>query len=103
MKGYGIDSFREDEKRSMMAAGRSAGGPLVFLLKDTQILDETFLEDINSILNSGEVGLCSSYLAYKRLFLPMFSSRVHLRFAKSEPAGTLTAAAFFSGTWHLCP
>jgi dynein heavy chain len=27
----------------------------VFLLSDTQIIDERFLEDINNILNSGEV------------------------------------------------
>ena len=29
--------------------------PIMFLLTDEQIIDESFLEDINNILNSGEV------------------------------------------------
>lgn len=29
--------------------------PLVFLMIDTQIVEEEFLEDINNLLNSGEV------------------------------------------------
>ena len=29
----------------------------MFLLSDTQIINETFLEDINNILNAGEVVL----------------------------------------------
>lgn len=29
--------------------------PLVFLFSDTQILSESFLEDVNNLLNSGEV------------------------------------------------
>ena len=36
------------------AAGEE-GKPLVFLFTDTQIVKESFLEDINNILNTGEV------------------------------------------------
>jgi len=53
-KGYGLAEFREDVKLMMIHAGvegRGAG----FLFTDTQIIDESFLEDINNILNSGEV------------------------------------------------
>ena len=37
---------------------QSAGGhgkPTVFLLTDTQIKEESFLEDVDSLLNTGEV------------------------------------------------
>ena len=37
-----------------MAAGCRCE-PTVFLLSDTQIVSESFLEDVNNILNSGEV------------------------------------------------
>jgi hypothetical protein len=41
-----------------------AGERVVFLLSDTQVVSESFLEDVNNVLNSGEVGgrcavLCS--------------------------------------------
>eukprot|EP00930_Biecheleria_cincta_P027502 TRINITY_DN19311_c0_g1_i1.p1 TRINITY_DN19311_c0_g1~~TRINITY_DN19311_c0_g1_i1.p1 ORF type:complete len:4103 (-),score=885.99 TRINITY_DN19311_c0_g1_i1:122-12430(-) len=54
-KGYGIDAFREDEKKVLVASGGGAAKPSMFLLSDTQIINETFLEDINNILNAGEV------------------------------------------------
>jgi len=53
-KGYGIDSFREDEKKFLCSAGASARSTM-FLINDTQIINETFLEDINNVLNAGEV------------------------------------------------
>jgi dynein heavy chain len=53
-KGYGIDAFREDEKKFLISAG-AAAQPTMFLINDTQIIHETFLEDLNNILNAGEV------------------------------------------------
>ncbi|CAE8588678.1 unnamed protein product [Polarella glacialis] len=55
-KGYGLDAFREDEKKFLVSAGSGvAAKGTMFLLNDTQIINETFLEDINNILNAGEV------------------------------------------------
>ncbi|GLC60993.1 hypothetical protein PLESTB_001703700 [Pleodorina starrii] len=53
-KSYGAAEWREDLKRFV----RSAGGdnkPAVFLFSDSQIKVESFVEDINNLLNSGEV------------------------------------------------
>eukprot|EP00930_Biecheleria_cincta_P042962 TRINITY_DN29559_c0_g2_i1.p1 TRINITY_DN29559_c0_g2~~TRINITY_DN29559_c0_g2_i1.p1 ORF type:complete len:4097 (+),score=999.81 TRINITY_DN29559_c0_g2_i1:1152-12293(+) len=54
-KGYGIDAFREDEKKFLISAGAGQSAPTMFLMSDTQIINETFLEDLNNILNAGEV------------------------------------------------
>jgi len=54
-KGYGLDAFREDEKKFLISAGSGPSKATMFLLNDTQIINETFLEDVNNILNAGEV------------------------------------------------
>ncbi len=46
--------FREDLKGLYRQAG-CANKPTVFLFDETQIVYETFLEDVNNILTSGEV------------------------------------------------
>lgn len=53
-RGYGITEFREDLKVFMRSAGIS-GTSTVFLFTDSQVVDESFVEDINNVLNSGEV------------------------------------------------
>ncbi|XP_018428368.1 PREDICTED: dynein heavy chain 2, axonemal [Nanorana parkeri] len=53
-RGYRRQEFREDIKKLYRLAGVD-GRPSVFLLTDTQITDESFLEDVNNILSSGEV------------------------------------------------
>ena len=53
-RGYGLNEFREDLLRLYESAG-SKNENTVFLFTDTQIVVEEFLEDINNILNSGEV------------------------------------------------
>jgi len=47
--------FREDIKVLFKQTGGADEIPTVFLMSDTQIVKESFLEDINNILNSGEV------------------------------------------------
>ena len=51
-RGYGYDSFHEDLRKLYKMA---LDDDTVFLFTDTQIVVEEFLEDINNILNSGEV------------------------------------------------
>ena len=53
-KGYGKNEWRDDLRKVLMTAG-CEGKDVVFLFADTQIVQENFLEDINNILNSGEV------------------------------------------------
>lgn len=53
-RGYDLQEFREDLKSMMIASGVN-GAKLTFLFADTQIVNERFLEDINSVLNSGSV------------------------------------------------
>ncbi|CAG9858599.1 unnamed protein product [Phyllotreta striolata] len=51
---YGTIDWRDDLKRLLMRAGLE-GKPIVFLFADTQISDEGFIEDVNTILNTGDV------------------------------------------------
>ncbi|KAH8057234.1 dynein light chain binding protein [Aureococcus anophagefferens] len=53
-RGYGLKDFREDVKKFMITTGVE-GTSIVFLFTDTQVVEESMLEDINSILNSGEI------------------------------------------------
>ncbi|KAM7079135.1 dynein axonemal heavy chain 6 [Molossus nigricans] len=53
-RGYNYDSFHEDLRKLYKLAGIDDKN-MVFLFTDTQIVVEEFLEDINNILNSGEV------------------------------------------------
>lgn len=53
-KNYGIPEWRDDVKGCLMKAGLE-NVPVVFLFTDTQIKSEVFLEDLNNILNSGDV------------------------------------------------
>lgn len=53
-RGYGLRDFREDMKKFMIATGVE-GKDIVFLFADNQVVDESMLEDINSVLNSGEI------------------------------------------------
>ena len=53
-KNYKEPQFKDDIKKVLKIAG-AKNKPIVFIFSDTQIVKETFLEDINNILNTGEV------------------------------------------------
>ena len=53
-KSYGKLEWKEDLKKLLKATGKE-GKVTVFLLTDTQIKEESFLEDVDGLLNAGEV------------------------------------------------
>ena len=53
-KSYRLIEWREDLKTLLLKADMD-GKKMVFLFDDAQIVDETFVEDINNVLNAGEV------------------------------------------------
>merc|ERR1719424_825722 len=53
-KTYGKVEWKDDLKKLLLRTGQE-GKQVVFLFTDTQIVKESFLEDINNILNTGEV------------------------------------------------
>nr|XP_021152153.1 dynein heavy chain 1, axonemal [Columba livia] len=53
-KNYGMTEWRDDVRKIMMKAGIQSL-PKTFLFVDTQIKNESFLEDINNLLNSGDI------------------------------------------------
>jgi dynein heavy chain len=54
VKGYSMNDWKEDLKRILMFAGVK-DEQTTFLFSDTQIIDERMVEDVNNILNSGDV------------------------------------------------
>uniref|UniRef100_G1KED4 Dynein axonemal heavy chain 12 n=1 Tax=Anolis carolinensis TaxID=28377 RepID=G1KED4_ANOCA len=83
-KSYGMNEWREDVKVSMSAGVK--GLKTVFLITDTQIKDEGFLEDVDSVLNTGEV---------PNLFAADEKQEVMEAGSKSEELGPLALFAFF--------
>lgn len=51
---YGIKEWREDFK-TMLNRISASTNHAVFIMTDSQMKEETFIEDINSVLNSGEI------------------------------------------------
>ena len=54
VKGYSMKDWRENLKTVLMQCGVTAKATS-FLFVDTQIINENMLEDINTVLNSGDV------------------------------------------------
>lgn len=49
-----MPDWRDDLKKLLLKAGIE-GKPTVFLFADTQVADETFVEDISTVLNTADV------------------------------------------------
>lgn len=54
-KTYGIKNWREDLKKSVLKPAGIDEKKISFLFTDTQIISNSALEDINNIINSGDV------------------------------------------------
>jgi len=54
-KGYNFASWREDLQVNLYKELAIEIKNMIFFFSDTQLVDEAFLEDINNILNGGEV------------------------------------------------
>ncbi|XP_070183890.1 dynein axonemal heavy chain 6-like, partial [Littorina saxatilis] len=67
-RGYDYSSFHDDLKKLYDLAG-AQNKHTVFLFTDTQIVVEEFLEDINNILNSGEVPNLFEADEYEKLII----------------------------------
>lgn len=55
VKGYDMKQWREDMVNLLFIAAGIENNPHVFLLADTQIINEAFVEDVNNILNNGKI------------------------------------------------
>lgn len=60
-RNYDTPEFHEDLRKMYMRAGVN-NEDTVFLFTDTQITKEEFLEDINNMLNSGNLFICKEIL-----------------------------------------
>ena len=59
-KGFNLEKFRDNIRDIMFATAgvekeKNIPESTAFVLTDSQIVDEAFLEDINNILNTGEI------------------------------------------------
>jgi dynein heavy chain len=54
VKGYGLNEWRDDMRKIMTNCGVEFNDT-IFVFSDTQIVNETFVEDVNNILNNGEI------------------------------------------------
>lgn len=58
-KSYGVAAFLDDLRGLYRLAGSAAKG-VMFIMTDSDVKDEQFLEYINAFLMTGEVRLCVS-------------------------------------------
>jgi len=54
IKGYDMRSWKDDLREALLYCGVD-DKPMTFLFTDTQIISEAMLEDVNNVLNTGDV------------------------------------------------
>lgn len=54
-RNYGIHEFRKEVFEKMLIPSGAHGKEVTFLLTDTHVVHESFLEDVNSLINTGEI------------------------------------------------
>ena len=92
-KAYGVFEWREDIKMVLKNAG-ALGKKMIFLITDSQIKEEAFLEDIDSLLNTGEVA--NLYAAdEKQELIEAVRPVMQQRFGKDADFTTLEMFNFF--------
>eukprot|EP00756_Hemistasia_phaeocysticola_P037793 Hpha_TRINITY_DN16720_c2_g4::TRINITY_DN16720_c2_g4_i3::g.79638::m.79638/K10408/DNAH; dynein heavy chain, axonemal len=87
-KNYGMNEFHEN-LRKVLCDGGCDNKPIAFLLSDSQIFNEQMVEDINNVLNTGEVPNLLENEDYERILREV---RVHAKKAgKAETRPVLLA------------
>lgn len=97
-RGYDYQSFRDDLRKFYWNTG-VANRETVFLITDTQIVEEEFMEDIQNILNSGEVPNLFLGDDYERVILGVkddcMKSKPKKEGSGASEGGELTREAIF--------
>ena len=89
---YGLNEWRDDVKRVLRSAG-GFGRDTVFLILDSQLHNASFLQDIDSLLNSGLVPNIFSVEEKQELIELVRKHRQNGPQAESSPASLM---AFFA-------
>jgi dynein heavy chain, axonemal len=84
-KNYNLDNWHEDMKKIFKSSG-AQGKQTIFLFSDTQIQRETFLEEINNVLNSGEIPNLFAQDEKQELFDIMRNNMPASKLADANPA-----------------
>ena len=85
-KQYGKVEWRDDLKLVLQAAG-TGQREVLFLFTDTQIKEESFVEDINNMLNSGDV---PNLFPYDERVQITEATRPHARAVFGKAAGDMS-------------
>ncbi|GMI06146.1 hypothetical protein TrVE_jg2421 [Triparma verrucosa] len=91
-KNYTDVEWREDLKKVLIQAG-NGDKPMVFLFSDSQIKNESYVEDINNILNSGEV---PNLFPNDEKMAIIENARRHAKVVYGKAAADMTNAEMFS-------